>query len=66
MEAVRDSRFNSDTELLYFAVANVVSDVAGGDMLCFNFANPKQEREIIAVYTAGAVIPKKSLSARKK
>ncbi|MED4955790.1 helix-turn-helix domain-containing protein [Paenibacillus macerans] len=57
MEAVRDSRFNSDAELLYFAVANVVSDVAGGDMLCFSFANPKQEREIIAVYTAGGGYP---------
>lgn len=57
MEAVRDSRFNSDTELLYFAVANVINDVAGDSLLCFSFANPKQEREIIAVYTAGGGYP---------
>ncbi|MGG6313201.1 response regulator transcription factor [Paenibacillus macerans] len=57
MEAVRDSRFNRDTELLYFAVANVINDVAGDRLLCFSFANPKQEREIIAVYTAHGGYP---------
>ncbi|MFD1179462.1 response regulator [Paenibacillus puldeungensis] len=57
MEAVRDSRFNSDTELLYFAVANVINEVAVDNLLCFSFANPKQEREIIAIYTVNGGYP---------
>ncbi|WP_178023198.1 response regulator [uncultured Paenibacillus sp.] len=57
MEAVRDSRFNRDRELLYFAVANVVNDVAVDSLQCFSFANPKQEREMIAVYTARGGYP---------
>ncbi|WP_068783955.1 response regulator transcription factor [Paenibacillus phocaensis] len=58
MEAVRDSRFNRDRELLYFAVANVVNDVGVDHLQCFSFANPKQEREMIAVYTAQGGYPK--------
>ncbi|MDU4694854.1 MAG: response regulator [Paenibacillus sp.] len=57
MEAVRDSRFNHDRELLYFAVANVVNEVAVNNLQCFSFANPKQEREIIAVFTAQGGYP---------
>ncbi|WP_059050140.1 response regulator transcription factor [Paenibacillus senegalimassiliensis] len=57
MEAIRDSRFNQDTELLYFAVANVINEVAGNNLICFSFANPKQEREIIAIYTAHGGYP---------
>ncbi|CAM4287229.1 response regulator transcription factor [Paenibacillus tarimensis] len=50
-DQVRTTRFNGDTELLHFAVANVVSELAGRDFSCFSFPNPKQEREMIAVYT---------------
>ncbi|MBW4840069.1 MAG: response regulator [Paenibacillaceae bacterium] len=57
MEAVKDSRFNRDKELLYFAVANVINDVAVDSLQCFSFANPKQEREMIAVYTARGGYP---------
>ncbi|GJM83306.1 hypothetical protein HMSSN139_58020 [Paenibacillus sp. HMSSN-139] len=57
MESVRDSRFNRDRELLYFAVANVINDVAVDSLQCFSFANPKQEREMIAVYTARGGYP---------
>lgn len=51
MQHVRDKRFNRDTELLYFAVANVINEVATEDDLCFSFPNPKQDREIIAIFT---------------
>ncbi|WP_339818208.1 response regulator [Paenibacillus sp. FSL R7-0216] len=57
MEVVKDSRFNRDRELLYFAVANVINDVAVDSLQCFSFANPKQEREMIAVYTARGGYP---------
>lgn len=57
MESVRDSRFNRDRELLYFAAANVINDVAVDSLQCFSFANPKQEREMIAVYTARGGYP---------
>ncbi|MEF2966811.1 response regulator [Paenibacillus sp. M1] len=52
MEAIRDSRFNSDTELLYFATENVINEMSEEGFQCFSFANPKQEREIIAVFTS--------------
>ncbi|WP_334072328.1 MULTISPECIES: response regulator [Paenibacillus] len=61
MESIRDSRFNSDTELLYFAVANVINEMSDDGLQCFSFANPKQEREIIAVYTANGGYPQELL-----
>ncbi|WP_110930825.1 response regulator transcription factor [Paenibacillus bouchesdurhonensis] len=51
MQQVRDNRFNRDTELLYFAVANVINEVALDDIICFSFPNPKQDGEIIAIFT---------------
>ncbi|GAA0136392.1 hypothetical protein YSY43_32330 [Paenibacillus sp. YSY-4.3] len=51
MQQVRDKRFNRDTELLYFAVANVINEVAMEGIVCFSFPNPKQDREIIAIFT---------------
>ncbi|WP_019637393.1 response regulator [Paenibacillus fonticola] len=51
MQHVRDHRFNRDTELLYFAVANVINEVAMEDVICFSFPNPKQDGEIIAIFT---------------
>lgn len=51
LQHVRDHRFNRDTELLYFAVANVINEVAMEDVTCFSFPNPKQDGEIIAIFT---------------
>lgn len=61
MESIRDSRFNSDTELLYFAVANVINEMSDDRLQCFSFANPKQEREVIAVYTSRGGYPQELL-----
>lgn len=58
MEAIRDSRFHADTELLYFAVANVINEMSNDGLTYFSFANPKQEREIIAVFTSRGGYPK--------
>lgn len=60
-ESIRDSRFNSDTELLYFAVGNVINEMSDDGLQCFSFANPKQEREVIAVYTSQGGYPQELL-----
>lgn len=57
LEAIRDSRFHADTELLYFAVANVINEMSDDGLTYFSFANPKQEREIIAVFTSRGGYP---------
>ncbi|SDF59043.1 two-component system, response regulator YesN [Fontibacillus panacisegetis] len=57
MEGIRDSRFNHDVELLYFAVENVINEMSGDGLQCFSFVNPKQEREIIAIYTISGGYP---------
>lgn len=51
LDQIRNSRFHEDVDLLHFAVANVVNEIAGDQFQCFSFANPKQEREIIAIIT---------------
>jgi len=51
MQVVRDKRFNRDSELLYFAVANVINEVAMDDTICFSFSDPRKDGEIIAVFT---------------
>ncbi|WP_341280084.1 response regulator [Paenibacillus sp. FSL H8-0537] len=51
LDQVRRSRFHGDTELLHFAVSNVVNEVAGAHFQAFSFANPKQERELFAILT---------------
>lgn len=51
LDEIRNSRFHGDVDLLHFAVANVVNEIAGDKFQCFSFANPKQEREIIAIIT---------------
>lgn len=50
LKAVCEHRFNSDTELLSFAVANVFNEMTESGLTCFSFADPKEEREMIAVY----------------
>lgn len=57
IESIRDSRFKRDIELLYFAVENVINDMSSDRVQCFSFANPKQEREMIAVYTLSGGYP---------
>ncbi|WP_337104142.1 response regulator [Paenibacillus sp. YIM B09110] len=51
MERVRSRRFHNDTDLLHFAVSNVLNEIAGDRFQSFSFANPKQERELLAVLT---------------
>ena len=43
MQVVRDKRFNRDSELLYFAVANVINEVAMDDTICFSFSDPRKD-----------------------
>ncbi|MCA0756246.1 response regulator [Paenibacillus sp. N4] len=57
LEQVRKNRFNDDKELLHFAVANVINEIAGGHFDAFSFANPKQDREMIAVLTTKGGYP---------
>ena len=51
LEQIRKSRFHEDTDLLHFAVANVINEIAGDHFGTFSFASPKQERELIAILT---------------
>jgi two-component system response regulator YesN len=51
VEDIGKNKFHQDLDLLHFAVANVINEVAGDRFQCFSFANPKQEREIITVIT---------------
>ncbi|MDQ0114741.1 response regulator transcription factor [Paenibacillus harenae] len=51
LERIRSGRFHNDTDLLHFAVSNVLNEIAGDRFQSFSFANPKQERELIAVLT---------------
>lgn len=53
------SRFHNDLELLHFAAANVLNETAAedGGVQGFAFANPKQGREMIAVFTMSGSYP---------
>lgn len=51
LEQIRKSRFHEDTDLLQFAVANVMDEITGDHFTAFSFASPKQERELIAILT---------------
>ncbi|WP_138753908.1 response regulator [Paenibacillus sinopodophylli] len=51
LEQIRKQRFHHDTDLLHFAVANVINEIAGDHFGAFSFASPKQERELIAILT---------------
>jgi two-component system response regulator YesN len=51
LEKIRTSRFKSDSNLLHFAVSNVIREIAEDDLQCFSFSNPKQEREMITICT---------------
>lgn len=58
LEHVNNRYFHQDVDLLHFAVANVINEIAGDHFQCFSFANPKQEREIIAIVTMNGGYPK--------
>ncbi|MFC5471354.1 response regulator [Cohnella suwonensis] len=51
LEAVSVGRFHNDVDLLRFAIANVIDEIASDHFHCFSFASPKEEREMIAVIT---------------
>ncbi|GLX67357.1 response regulator [Paenibacillus glycanilyticus] len=51
MEQVRKARFHSDVDLLHFAVANMLNEIAGEYFQAFSFASPKQDRELIVILT---------------
>lgn len=51
LEQIRKRRFHEDTDLLHFAVANVMNEIAADHFGAFSFASPKQERELIAILT---------------
>lgn len=51
MEKVRQARFHSDVDLLHFAVANMLNEIAGEYFQAFSFASPKQDRELIVILT---------------
>lgn len=51
LEEISDIKFHQDVDLLHFAIGNVIDEIAGNHFQCFSFANPKEEREIIAVIT---------------
>ncbi|WP_169090472.1 response regulator [Paenibacillus sp. PL91] len=51
LEQIRKSRFHEDTDLLHFAVANVMNEITSDHFAAFSFASPKQERELIAILT---------------
>ncbi|MFP4977275.1 response regulator [Paenibacillus sp. CN-4] len=53
-ETVRERRFHQETELMYFSLANVLGEASEDGFACFAFASPKEEREMIAVYTIKA------------
>ncbi|CAM3385078.1 response regulator [Paenibacillus lupini] len=51
MEKVRSARFHSDVDLLHFAVANMLNEIAGEYFQAFSFASPRQDRELIVILT---------------
>ncbi|MFC5652669.1 response regulator [Paenibacillus solisilvae] len=51
LEEIRKSRFHEDIDLLHFALANVINEIAGDHFGAFSFASPKREREMISILT---------------
>lgn len=51
LDDVKERRFKQEVELLHFAMANVVQELAEEGFQAFSFANPKQVNEVIVVYT---------------
>jgi two-component system response regulator YesN len=57
LEQVSSRYFHQDVNLFHFAIANVINEIAGDQFQCFSLANPKQEREIIAIVTMNSGYP---------
>ncbi|WP_151735459.1 response regulator [Paenibacillus tengchongensis] len=51
LEQVRSARFHGDRELMRFAVTNVLNENSIQDFEAFSFADPKEEREVVAIFT---------------
>ncbi|WP_150267258.1 response regulator [Paenibacillus tepidiphilus] len=51
LEQVRSARFHGDRELMRFAVTNVLNENSVQGFEAFSFADPKEEREVVAVFT---------------
>ncbi|QGQ96459.1 response regulator [Paenibacillus psychroresistens] len=64
LEEIKQKRFNQESDLLYFAITNVINEVGSDNFQCFSFVNPKAKREIIITFTYEGVFPDeiKSLS----
>ncbi|WP_179031003.1 response regulator [Paenibacillus kribbensis] len=50
-DEVRRTRFHGDTELMDFAVTNVLAQTSDERLSCFSFPHPRREREVISVCT---------------
>ena len=57
LEEIKQKRFNHETDLLYFAITNVINEVGSDSFQCFSFVNPKVSREIIITFTYDGVFP---------
>jgi two-component system response regulator YesN len=64
LEGIKQKRFSRESDLLYFAITNVINEVGSDSFQCFSFVNPKVSREIIITFTYDGVFPNeiKSLS----
>lgn len=51
LDEITDKRFHKDTNLLYFAVGNVMNEVAGNHFQAFSFASPRLAGEVISILT---------------
>ncbi|KGE16264.1 response regulator transcription factor [Paenibacillus wynnii] len=51
LEQVRKERFHKDSDLLHFAVTNVINEISDDQLQAFSFLSPKGEREYIAIFT---------------
>jgi Response regulator containing CheY-like receiver domain and AraC-type DNA-binding domain len=57
MERITEARFKQESDLLRFAVTNVINEFAEEGFQSFSFSNPKIEKEIIVVHTlSGGIV----------
>lgn len=49
MEELVSTRFGNDIDLMHLAIKNVINEIFNKNILCFSFANPILEREIIII-----------------
>jgi two-component system response regulator YesN len=57
LEQVTEARFNGETDLLLFAVSNVINEFAEEGFKSFGFAHPKREREVVVIQTISGGYP---------